>query len=665
MNLMKQVSNFLKQKGYNDDQIERIFSLSLPKGYVNLSIEAMKNIIPYLKLRQKYDEAAKSAGYQHSTKFTGEIFDEGNLPYYGELLPHRVIKSPVASNQLISDQKSIAFYEQKFGKINNPSVHIALNQTQKLINALSKKYGGPVEIVVELARELTMSLEKYKEFEKKQKINTLKNEKIRNILADNGIDASRENILKYQLWEELNPDIFSRCCVYSGRLISFSDLYTNDIEVEHILPFKRTYDDSRSNKTLSYSSANRFKDNKTPYEAFSDAREYCWSDILARAEYLPYTKRKRFSADAMDRFQEDSDPIARMLTDTQYMSRIAAEYLKYVCGKVSSVKGSVTASLRHMWGLNSILGTDNTKNRNDHRHHAVDAFAIACSTHLIVKTMAHYQFLKSKDRPAFLPFANYDREKLIKKVNQIYVSFKPEQPNPKALQKYNQTAGQLVEDTAWNYHKPLDKQYALFTIRKSIDYFVELDKCEKIIDSVIRQKLISFFKDNGKIDIDLLNEWTDKVGIKKIKISDKMGTRSMIPVADKNGKFHKFYSSAENLYSDVYLEKPWDPDSNWGIEHITSYNAHQKNFVPEWKKTYPFAKLLFRVYKNDYIILTEYGTDKVYRIKKMSKKTLYLEDIYKSISNKDNPFVAKRLKSLKARKGGVDIIGRLNDPMRE
>jgi hypothetical protein len=37
----------------------------------------------------------------------------------------------------------------------------------------------------------------------------------------------------------------------------------------------------------------------------------------------------------------------------------------------------MTAMLRAKFGLNDILGLDGEKNRNDHRHHAVDACVIA------------------------------------------------------------------------------------------------------------------------------------------------------------------------------------------------------------------------------------------------------------------------------------------------
>ena len=54
--------------------------------------------------------------------------------------------------------------------------------------------------------------------------------------------------------------------------------------------------------------------------------------------------------------------------------------MAFVCGKnnVWSINGQLTAKLRSKWGLNELLSEDSSKNRADHRHHAVDAFVVAC-----------------------------------------------------------------------------------------------------------------------------------------------------------------------------------------------------------------------------------------------------------------------------------------------
>ena len=69
------------------------------------------------------------------------------------------------------------------------------------------------------------------------------------------------------------------------------------------------------------------------------------------------------------------------------MSRLATEYVGLLYGgtvdadgrrRVQVSAGRITAYLRDEWGLNAILADgDDEKNREDHRHHAVDAAVIA------------------------------------------------------------------------------------------------------------------------------------------------------------------------------------------------------------------------------------------------------------------------------------------------
>ena len=66
-------------------------------------------------------------------------------------------------------------------------------------------------------------------------------------------------------------------------------LLSNEVEIEHILPFSRTLDDSLNNKTVCTVAANRVKGNRTPWEARDDFALKGWdySDILARARQMP------------------------------------------------------------------------------------------------------------------------------------------------------------------------------------------------------------------------------------------------------------------------------------------------------------------------------------------------------------------------------------------
>jgi CRISPR-associated endonuclease Csn1 len=112
--------------------------------------------------------------------------------------------------------------------------------------------------------------------------------------------------------------------------------------------------------------------------------------MLARAEQMPKAKRYRFGEDAMKQWlKDDAGFLARALNDTRHMSKVAREYMSLVCPQNTRViPGRMTAMLRAKFGLNDVLGVDGLKNRNDHRHHAVDACVIAVTDQGLLQRFA-------------------------------------------------------------------------------------------------------------------------------------------------------------------------------------------------------------------------------------------------------------------------------------
>ena len=71
-----------------------------------------------------------------------------------------------------------------------------------------------------------------------------------------------------------------------------SNLFSPNIQIEHIKPFSRSLDDGLSNKILVYHSENLRKSNKTPFEAFADNPDK-WNAVKERAKDLFYLKNKK------------------------------------------------------------------------------------------------------------------------------------------------------------------------------------------------------------------------------------------------------------------------------------------------------------------------------------------------------------------------------------
>ena len=409
----------------------------------------------------------QAAGFKHHSQFehggtdeqgewiektiesTGEIkplFRFNELPYYGEPLQRFVgFADPEA--------KPTDSPEKRFGRIANPTVHIGLNQVRTVVNALIKRYGHPSEVIVEVARALKQSKAQREEDSKRQAANQRRNERIRRDIANSKYNGDEQrvkhaDIQKWILWEELSFDVVNRRCPYTGGQISAEMVLTDQVEIEHILPFSMTLDDSLNNKTISMRSANRDKGNRTPWQAFGERTiaGYDYDAIIQRAELMPKGKRYRFAKDGYEKWlKDDKGFLARALNDTRYLSRVAKEYLTLICPQNTRViPGQMTEKLRSNFGLNKVLGLDGLKNRNDHRHHAVDACVIGVTDQGLLQRFANASASarqKQLDRLVEQmpdPWPTY-REHVKRAVSHIIVSHKPD----------HGYEGAMHEDTAW------------------------------------------------------------------------------------------------------------------------------------------------------------------------------------------------------------------------
>ena len=458
--------------GVDEARAVVIANTGLPEGYGSLSRKALARIVPALRAEViTYDKAVQAAGFAHHSDLgfgfehgsdeveqvgertiasTGEIqpvFAFKQLPYYGK---------PLQRHVAFGSGKPQDPDEKRYGKIANPTVHIGLNQVRKVVNALIHRYGRPTEIVVELARELKQSRDQKLDTLKRQADNQKRNERIRReVAAILGISEDRvkhADIQKWILWEELSFDAADRRCPYSGVQISARMLLSDEVEIEHILPLSRTLDDTLNNKTVAMRQANRIKRNRTPWQAREDfeAQGWAYDGLLQRADRMPLRKRYRFAADGYERWLgEDKGFLARALNDTKYLSRIAKDYLKLVCpGGVRVIPGQLTGMLRWYLGLNDVLGLDGEKNRDDHRHHAVDACVIGVTDQALLQRFASASELPKEQGRYKLaqdfepPWPTY-REHVARAIGAIWVSHRPDHGHE----------GGMMEETSYGIRK--------------------------------------------------------------------------------------------------------------------------------------------------------------------------------------------------------------------
>ena len=438
------VINYLIQN-YNLslERAEKIIKIPLEDDTANVSLKAIRKMLPFLEQGDLYHKAVEKAGYdfgKHVERLTA-------LPYYGEL---KAIQS-----SLTKDRNGVY-------RIMNATVHIALNQLRVVVNDLLKQYGLPQEIAIEMGRDVQANSEERKEIDAQQKKNKKENDRIVAELRMMNKAVNKENIQRFKLWEKLDStNAINRRCVYSGEMISQDRIFSPEFEVDHILPYSLTFDDSMANKILCLRQANRFKKNRCPYDAFN-ASDSPWeyNSIWERAKNLPESTKWRFERGALERYLKDMGCIERDKNDTRYITRVAVVYLQHLYGdkekyKVYGTRGNTTKDFRIKWGLNWWKNkADKEKYRANHIHHAIDAFVIACthdaSLEKLQKNSRNAEITGNKDKAKEgieLPFPGFDYVDFKEKCENTIISYKRSKKDPRPI---GTTIGCLHEDTAYN-----------------------------------------------------------------------------------------------------------------------------------------------------------------------------------------------------------------------
>ena len=496
-----EVVGWLSQEfGLTEDAARETAGYVVPRGYARISRTAAMKIVPLMEEGCSYHEAATEVYGSHSaltfSQETGELLDE--LPHYADVLGSRV---PPPKNG------------EKHGRITNPTVHIVLNQIRQVVNDFIRQYGVPQEIVVETTRDLSLSADDRQEItqaqKKRQKWNAKVTERLHKELK---IVASRDDLQKFRLWEELAPNEEDRCCPYSGKRITLQGLFSARVEVEHILPFSRTLDNSIRNKTVSYKTANKDKDERTPYEAFhNNANGYRYDEILVRASALPRGKQWRFTSDAMDIFLRSNETfLDRSLNDTAYASRLAREYLSCLTPNVWVVPGHTTGLARRLLDLNSLLSDTDEKNRNDLRHHALDAFVIGIIDRSTLQKFAAANKQKKGNPDTFpLPWPTY-RERVNESLQAINVSNKPDHSHHRQMS--NETIYGLRSEGKVAIRKPLTVFIPTSAQEKKNITAADLITRATFADKPLQQKLLNYVTNHPGTNAEAIADYTQSLG---------------------------------------------------------------------------------------------------------------------------------------------------------
>lgn len=551
--------------------------------------------------------------------------------------------------------------EIAMGQIRNPVVTRTLTELRKVVNSIIRhaqkegwgnKDGKPNRIFIELARDMKKSRkEREKDFN-----NNRKNEKDREnarvkIIKEAGIQEPKPNdILKVLLAQECNWQ-----CPYTGKTITMNNLFGAhpQFDIEHILPFSRSLDNSFANKTLCDAKYNRdVKRNQTPYECASGSPDE-YHQMLERVKRFTGGSSGRGGNAKLRRFQMTEIPdgfTTRVLNDTRYISRLACDYLGMLYGgqidrtdsendsdigtrRIFVCTGQATAWVRREWDLNKILNDGDEKERVDHRHHAVDAAAILFCTPEVVRLLAsaaeRAEELNDKRR-LFLrgeiekPYQGYwdDVAALVDEINVSYRCNK-------------KVSGSLHKETNYSKaHIEIDpktgKEIEYRYLRKPLAS-MSVNEINCIVDPVIREIVLEKLERLGGKP----KAFADEIELPYRIVKSKDGTQRLVPIkkaryrqvitVKKIGKNanERFVATGGNHHMEVFAVLDKDGrETKWVADTVTLFDAYQRlvNHQPIVNRDHgPSTVYKFTLYKNEFLLYTAPdGTTVLKRIYKIS-----------------------------------------------
>ena len=459
-------------------------NIKFVRKYASLSKKAIENILPIMRLNPEVIPEKVKKNFEDIRWLinTGEVIDESVLQDYiidfvndnPQALEHGGLMYAFASSLVygrhtkegvkpqLKNYHDIKYIERN---LRNPIVEQIVNETMQIVKSLWKQFHlhpEELEIRVELARDLKNSAQERENIFKGQTNNRNINESIKKRLIElkqevndrnielykiwsrqekaydeNGAPLSRpkykdatnptkEEIEKMRLWEEqhyISP--------YTLAPIPLSKLFSSDrlYDIDHIIPKSRYFDDSMANKVICESYINEEKDNRTAWEYISQQNSQ--HKILTPENYLKHINKIFYGQKKKNLLAEKipSNPVARQMKDTQYISIVVKDELAKIVGSenVKTTTGGVTDYLRSQWGLKKLFmeltearfkqmelwnlnedgtpkeswikkGYDKTTHKNiyeikgwskryDHRHHSIDALVVALSNEKFIKRL--------------------------------------------------------------------------------------------------------------------------------------------------------------------------------------------------------------------------------------------------------------------------------------
>ena len=588
----------------------------------------------------------------------------------------------------------------KTNAVRNPMAMRSLHMVRKVINHLLRKHiiDEKTEIHIEYARELNDANKRQaiadwqRELSKRH---TAYAQNIRQLYkAETGleIEPTKTDVLKYQLWEEQQ-----HVCLYTGKKIGIADFLGANpkFDIEHTIPRSKGGDSTQENLTLCESKFNRdIKRDKLPTELDN------YEEILARIEhwkkqcYALKLKRDGIRTHSgLEKSIKDSKIRRRHLIGLEYgylkgkydrftmkevpegfsrrqgagiglISKYAGLFLKSLFkdpknpnrSNVYVVKGAITAEFRKLWGLQQV---DEAKSRENHTHHCIDAYTIACIGPCEYAALAAYyrsdeefKYGRRREKPQFekpWPTFTEDLLKLQKELLIVHQTTdklgkrdrrKVKTPRGKFLTGGDSARGRLHQETyygAINYDGNIK-----YVVRKPLDSLTEKD-LDKIVDETVKGIVKGAVEAKGSLKEALTDGiYMNKekgILIKRVRmftrVSDPIKLKQLRDISSKEYKQHIHVNKEENYLIAIYEglnKKNQKQTETYTVDYLDAAKFYKdskrrdktNNLVSDYSEKYKLP-LKYILKKRQMVLFYEHSPEEIrFRDKKDLSKRLYI-----------------------------------------
>jgi CRISPR-associated endonuclease Csn1 len=428
----------------------------------------------------------------------------------------------------------------------NAVVDGALRQIRWTLNKMIAELGTPPsEIVVELAREMSLGITRRNERESDNTAQQKARKHAESEIRKSGGVPTPSRIRRYLLLQEQDTH-----CPYCENKIGLPEALSGATEYEHIIPKSLTQSGmKRSEIVLAHHACNQEKGDRTPWEAWGNTPR--WDYVKKAAER--FEKKKQFRKAKLLRLQDFEREVLtdesingfadRQFHQTSWIAKEATQWLECLCpNKVSVSRGELTAMQRRRWKLETVIPEVRIENnlpvlddegkpiapedfaklkkyleghpvsradreanpgfdfnrrpdkRLDHRHHLIDAITLALTSRGLFQQMArNYKAAAEKMQPRD---GETQKERERRMRNETRLRLEVEEPPLRNVRDYALTAVRQCRIAI----KP--DRYPDAEMFKGTAYGVAQREGEDRLRLTLRQAVADLGKSNGKTSME-------------------------------------------------------------------------------------------------------------------------------------------------------------------